>query len=258
MTNQNHHYMKTRILTIALLAASMLTACKSGLSGEITTEEIGIKPDFETIKISGYARVTTNMDGKFVAVTTDKDLQKYVKVAVKGRTLVIKANSDKIKRAGERPVSISLPYSSVFKELKMEGSSTFDFETMLAPHIKIELEGANIITGPLCCETMKLESEGSDQILIDTDAEKIDLDLNGSSTAGTLMIPIKAARINCSLKGSCVAYVESGETKGSVEDNSELHYVGDQECRAKASGSARIINDPDREPMDITKIPRKL
>lgn len=250
--------MKTRLLTIAMLAATLLTSCKSELSGEISTEEIGISPDYKTVKVTGYAKVTINPDGKYVAVTTDKDLQKYVKVAVKGRTLVIKADNARIKAAGERPVAISIPYSSVFDNLEMEGASSFDFEVMMSPHIKIDLKGSNIITGPICCETMDIESEGSDQILIDTDADKIELDLNGSSKAGSLMIPIKAARIECDLKGSAIAYVEAGLTKGDVEGDSELHYIGDQECRAKASGSARIINDPDREPMDITKIPRKL
>lgn len=250
--------MKTRLFIIAFLGAVLLTGCSSQLSGEITTEEFDITTDYKTVKVTGYAKVITSMEGKYASVTADKNLQKYVKVAVKGRTLVIKADNARIKAAGERPVTISIPYSSVFDDLEMEGASSFDFEMMTAQHIEIDLKGSNIITGPVCCETMDIESEGSDQILIDTDADKIELDLNGTSKAGSLMIPIKAARIECDLKGSAIAYVEAGMTKGDVEGDSELHYIGDQECRAKASGSARIINDPDREPMDITRIPRKL
>lgn len=250
--------MKTRLLTTALMAAALLTSCKSGLSGEITTEDRAITPDYKTVKVEGYARITTVPDGQNVTVTADKNLQKYVKVAIKGRTLVIKADHQKIKEAGERPVSISIPFSSVFEELDMEGSSTFDFENMMAQRFKIDLEGSNIVTGPISCETLEIESDGSDQILIDTDAERIELDLSGSSSAGTLMIPIKASRIICDLEGASLAYVEAGETRGTVKDDAELHYVGDNECRAKASGSARIINDPDREPMDLTRIPRKL
>ena len=262
MTKQKHHYMKTRILTIALLAASLLTACKQGLSGEITTEETGIKPDYEVVKVKGYARVTVNLESRVVSTETDKNLQKYVKIKQKGKTLIIDASNSHIKDAvdenGERLVCIAIPYCTAFDDLRMEGSSTFDFEMMLSPNIKITTNGNNIITGPVTCETIKIKSSGSDQILIDVNCDKIDLEMTGNCTAGTLMIPLACSEANCHLTGTCTAYVEAGMTRGMVEDDSELHYIGDQECRAKSSGSARIINDRDREPMDITRIPRKL
>ena len=247
-----------RTAFIIALAVAVISGCKPGLSGEITTEETEVSTGYKTVKVKGYARIITNVESRTLKVTTDKKLQKCVKIKDNGRTLIIDASNAKIKAAGERPVSVEIPYSSVFDELKMEGSSTFDFEMMLTPHQEYSLKGSNIVTGVICCETLKIESEGSDQILIDTNAESIELDLNGSSSAGTLMIPISATKIDCEISGSCVAYVEAAEVKGEVDGDSELHYIGDHSCKAKASGTARIINDKDREPMDITKVPRKL
>ncbi len=254
--------MKKHLLSIILLCCAVLTGCNSGLSGEITKEELGIKPDYEIVKVKGYARVTINLESRVVVTETDKSLQKYVKIKQKGKTLVIDASNERIKDAmnqtGERQVCIEIPYSTAFDDLRMEGSSTFDFEMMLSPFIKITTSGSNIITGPVTCETIKIKSSGSDRILIDLNCDKINLDLSGTCTAGNLMIPLTGTEVECHLTGTCTAYVEAGSTKGTVEDDSELHYVGDQECRAKTTGTARIINDPDREPHDINLIPRKL
>lgn len=254
--------MKKHLLSIILLCCAVLSGCNSGLSGETTKEELGIKPDYEIVKVKGYARITINLESRVVVTETDKNLQKYIKVKQKGKTLVIDASNDRIKNAmdetGDRLVCVEIPYSTAFDDLRMEGSSTFDFEMMLSPDIKITTSGSNIITGPVTCESMKIKSSGSDQILIDVNCDRINLDMTGTCTAGNLMIPLTCSEAECHLAGTCTAYVEAGTIKGMVEDDSELHYVGDQECRAKTTGTARIINDPDREPHDINLIPRKL
>lgn len=243
-----------------ILAAALLTAgCDSKLSGEITTEETGVDCGYEILRIKGFSHVTCKYDSRTVAVTADKNLQKYVKIRNNGNMLTVDASHARIKATGDRPVTISVPYSSSFEELRMEGSSTFDFDFFTPPVLTINTKGSNIVTGILGGEKLIIKASGADSILVDQDYEFLDLELSGSCVAGTLMIPLRTAdKADCKLTGSSIAYVEAGVTAGTAEDNSELHYVGDNRCRAKAFDSARIIHDRDKEPYDETKVQRYL
>ena len=232
---------------ILLFAAALLSLCSCGprsLSGREQTLEQGISRDYQTISIKGNVDVEVDDEINIMTITGDSNLLKLVKVKSDKKGVTITATSKLLRDASSPRVKVILPFGPYFKELKMDGHSSFKFAHWdIGPKLTIDTKGSNYVYGVMAMDILVIRADGSDQIHLDCICDTADIEAKGSSIIGFDGGPISADTMKIYASGTSKVYIEAlNNISGVAEGASEIYIKGVNECtRLKLKDSARKI-----------------
>lgn len=150
----NNFKMLAKCLTCGLMVVFFAACGDFGkeitLSGTQTERRVAID-EFNQISVFSGIRVVLSNEVSEAVITTDANLQDYVKVEVVDGTLSI--NYDKLVRwRGDCHTSVCLPMPKQLSEVTLGNTATLEAQgTMKGEHIKIALTGSSSIKAQIEC-----------------------------------------------------------------------------------------------------------
>lgn len=232
---------------LLLLAAALLALCSCGprkVSGQEETVTRGILSPYETISIKGNVDVVVDDDANVMTLTGDKNLLKLLKIKVGKKAIKITATAGLLRDASSPRVKVTLPFSPWLNNLKMEGTSSFEFgQGDIGPKLTVETKGANYVHSVMALVDLVIRAEGSDRIMIDCVCDNADIDAKGSCIIGSEKGPIAAEKIKIFTYGTSEAYLESpNDVFGAAAEASVIHIRGgNDELKLKVKDNAKVL-----------------
>ena len=157
-------------------------SCKKG-SGNTTTDSRKVE-DFTKIDISGGYKVVLKQDSSLsVAITTDDNLQQYVKTSVSGSTLKISSKKN-ICASGETTVLIGLRHvedieASGAVEIRSDGK-------LVTQNLDISLSGAGKVDLDLNAAKVHTKGSGATELKFRGQASSHSIELSGTGKVDAL------------------------------------------------------------------------
>lgn len=232
---------------LLLLAAALLALCSCGprkVAGQEETVTRGIQSPYETISIKGNVDVVIDDEANVMTLTGDKNLLKLLNVKVGKKAIKITATAGLLRDASSPRVKVTLPFSPWLNNLKMEGTSSFEFgQGDIGPKLTVETKGANYVHSVMALVDLVIRAEGSDRIMIDCVCDNADIDAKGSCIIGSEKGPIAAEKIKIFTYGTSEAYLESpNDVFGAAAEASVIHIRGgNDELKLKVKDNAKVL-----------------
>ena len=226
--------------------AMMLCSC-SKWAGEPVTETFSVDGTYTTLVVQDAFDVTVSDEVSQVTVTVGEKIMPKVHVEKDGTTLKIYLKNWTV---GTGDMKVLLPYNPDLATVSLSGASEFHSAFAIAGQdVEVECSGASSFIGIVDAAELTLSLSGASEAVIDGTADRINMDISGSSNLERKIIDnrysLACNQCECAISGSSDAYIHcDGTIKGSVSGSSELHYTGNAsttEC--STSGSSEITHD---------------
>jgi hypothetical protein len=239
--------MKTRKLSILIIAVALLSSCKKGGvfcykgDGNITTQDRSVSA-FTEIALSDIGSVYVEQAPAYsVAVETSANLQDIIKTEVKGSTLEIKTKKGKCIK-GDPVLNIYVTSPNI-EGLSISGSGNIYASRYISTsEIDLSISGSGDISlDSLSTNELTASISGSGNIYAEgTDTMSYeDLSISGSGSITTLNYPALSVKTSISGSGSCKVYaIDKLET--SISGSGNVVYRGTPVLTISNSGSGTV------------------
>ncbi|MCD7978184.1 MAG: DUF2807 domain-containing protein [Tannerellaceae bacterium] len=196
-------------------------------NGTLTTKEREIT-DYNRIRIDGVYDIiyTQSEDTPYLEVTVDENLQPYVQVEVKDRTLTIGFKGIKVDHYTKFLIRTN---SRWLKETRIAGNANFMLES------------------PLSGDELVIKSNANSLIQLKHPVTLGKLDLNVSGSANIVVDKLEVEKLECSISGSGSITLKEGKAlqgSYSITSSGDIHAFGvavpDLSCRVTGSGTAEV------------------
>ena len=166
------------ILLLGTIAGTATAANPSMAGGVKVTREPRVVSSFDAISVSGAFEVFLKQgEPNEVVIEADEDIQKAIKVEVKGSTLIIGTN-----KPIHHPTTMKVYIT--FKNIKsLETSGAVDVTTeqkVTLDELQLETSGASDMKMDLAVRKLALNSSGASKMRLSGAAADVDADLSGA------------------------------------------------------------------------------
>ena len=233
---------------IALSALTLMAFCGCGKwAGAPVTQEFSVDGTYTELEIQDAFEVNVSNEVSQAVVTAGDNIMSKVRVQRDGNTLKIYLKGWTVS-SGE--MKVVLPYNSNLKSVELSGASDFRSAfAIVGQKVDIEISGASDFYGSVEADELELDLSGSSSATIDGAVAKLDMNISGSSDLKQKIVDgrysLGCNNCECSVSGSSDAYIHcDGVIRGSVSGSSDLHYTGNASTSAcSVSGSSSVIHD---------------
>lgn len=235
--------MKTKITLAVLFFGLLLTSCVQieGVkgSGDVTTETLEIKENFEGIKASNAISVIlTQAKETSIKVETDDNLHEILKVYVEDEILHIYFDRN-IRSAVSRKVYVGMPIinslqassaSSITGENTIE-TEDLDLNASSAASINVEVKAFSISSNSSSAASIKLKGT----------CTELDADASSASNIKAKGLETKIVRANASSAASIKVFA-SKTLYAEASSGASVNCYGDPEDKSVSESSGGSIN----------------
>lgn len=239
--------MKTKVIfsTLMILGALMMSACGITVvrgSEEVVTENRAVS-NFDSISFSGSGDlVITQGDTEGLTVEAEKNLMKYIRTVVRGRTLHIYLDPISMITINPKvPMRFQVAMKSV-NGLDLSGSGTIYAEKVTTDDLNIDISGSGETTiGDLTANSLSLDISGSGESRIKGTVDRQLINISGSGTINHE--DLKSKDVTLDVSGSGKTYVNTSDTLDvDISGSGDVTYTGLPKVSQHISGSGDIIS----------------
>jgi hypothetical protein len=233
----------SKLIQFPLLLLAALSGCTivQG-SGRVVTQERTFEP-FHAIELSGIANVEVVRGPGSITVTTDDNLQQYVRVRVANDRLIVDEQERILLNArGGIKVAVSMPDAPT--DLSVSGTGSFrwaDAQPLATDSLAIDLSGTGSIHAAVSVAQLKAGLSGTGSIELTGAATDGVADLSGTGNLHAFGLQLKGARVEVSGTGSAEVSV-SDSLEAIVSGTGSIHYRGSPAITQDVSGTGRVVN----------------
>lgn len=238
--------MKNFLFLLSLIAMSVFCGC-SKWDGDPITQEFSIDGAYSKLDIEDAFDVTVSDEVTAVTVTAGDNVMSKVRVEENGNTLKIYLKGWAI---SHDEMKVVLPYNPQLTSIELSGASDFRSSHVLAgTKVEIELSGSSDFYGFVEANELELDLSGASTATIEGQVAKLDMTISGSGALEKKMADkrysLACDQCECSISGSSDAYIHcDGSIRGSVSGSSDLHFTGNARTTdCHTSGSSSISHD---------------
>lgn len=239
--------MKTRVIfsILMILGALMMSACGITVvrgSGEVVTENRAVS-NYDSVSFSCTGDlVITQGDTEGLIVEAEKDLMKYIRTFVRGRTLHIYLDpASMLFSHPQKPMRFQVAMKSV-KGLDLSGSGTIYAEKVTTDDLDIDISGSGQTTiDDLTANSLSLDISGSGKSRMKGTVDRETIEISGSGTVNHEDLASKDVKVDVS--GSGETFVNTSDTLDiDISGSGDVTYTGIPKVRQHISGSGDIIS----------------
>ncbi len=237
--------MKTKAVlsTLMILGALTMSACGFTVvrgSGEVVTENRAVS-NFDSISLSCSGDlVITQSDTEGMTVEAEKNLMKYIRTEVRGRTLHIFLNpASMIFIHPEKPMRFRVAMKSV-NGLDLSGSGTIYAEKVTTDDLNIDISGSgNASIDDFTANNLRLDISGSGKSRIKGTVDRETITVSGSGTVNYENLASRNAKVD--LSGSGKTYVNASDSLDiDISGSGDVYYTGSPKLSQDISGSGSV------------------
>ncbi|MRI62864.1 DUF2807 domain-containing protein [Ornithobacterium rhinotracheale] len=205
-------------------------------NGQIVQENYKFT-DFEKLNISGSMDVIYHKSNSYsVKVTTDENIQPYVLIAERNKTLDIKLKSGSYSYK-KLLVEVYAPDLSV---VELKGSGDFKANDKITTNeFWGSISGSGNFKGNLNCEKIKMSISGFGDIQIEGETHDLIVDISGSGNFDGKKLQSKIADIKVSSSGDASVFVTES-LNAAINGSGDIRYLGDPHFSTKILGSGSV------------------
>lgn len=232
-----------RNASLLLAASALAIACGAGgrIAGEgpmitdtrqlLAFDEVQVDAPIDVILVRG--------DNQSVAVTTNANLQPYVKTEVKGERLTIEFEGNPQMEGGAN-VEIVIPE---LEDLHVTGAGNVVGRGFGGDKLSAKVSGSgNVTLHDLRADDLKLDVSGSGDVDVDGTGE--DLQITLTSSGDVQAFDFSADDVQVDSKGSGeVRVMAKDKLKVHIKGAGSVYYRGDPEVDLKDEGPGQLVGD---------------
>lgn len=236
--------MRTKLLTVAVLASVMVAGCIGGTmhgSGTVVTEERSVG-GFDHVSVSGMAQIAlVRGDAAGVSVRADDNLVEHIVTETRGGTLHIgwtpRAATATLRPS--EPVVLNVTYEEL-SGLSLSGTAFVDIAELEAEFFEISVSGSGVILArDVDLGQLRTAISGSGTVTPTGTAGSQSVDISGSGRYSGRDLATKDARI--SVSGSGVVDVNAEETLSvMISGSGTVRYAGDPSLDESITGTGTL------------------
>ncbi len=233
--------MRHGLLVITLGSLLMLISCKPTVHGSGKLVEKNFTLDgFTGIQVGNTFRVNAKMaPGYSVKVQIDDNLEKYLKVKVKDKTLVLAMDNSNQYDVDDDSMVVEVQ-SPKLNHLALSGAAIGSITGFSSEKFSLDLSGATKLSGDIKADILSVEASGASIIELSGRTGQYKLDLSGASKAHLRKLKAAKAQITLSGASDTEVYV-TDELSLDASGACTLKYLGKPKLKSiRTSGASTI------------------
>jgi hypothetical protein len=228
----------TKQIATLTLAAAIVGCSATNIRGNGDIVSTNVSADaFNEISLSGqYSGTITVGEPETIKVTTDSNIQPYIKATVKYGRLSIKSERS-VSSSDNVVIDVAL---QELNKLDMSGSSHIIVNGELASNLSSSISGSGSIDlSSLTTEQFDVSISGSGNYIAKGEVETLEVDISGSGSLDLSELNVGHAQVDISGSGNVkLGKVEKLDVK--ISGSGSLSYLGSTMLSAKTSGSGSV------------------